>query len=153
MTSYISLSYSVSLVSHNGTNFCPVRELNSGLIVYRNTPSLHSLFIRIVKNVKIDNGHKDFVIIVKSSITVQVRLLSIVQCNYPQYIFVYEKIIFVIIIMYIISNLVKVTIPNYLAGLPIPDSIGGWFRLGGKELQYISNSFSSLRWVCTYDVI
>lgn len=34
--------------------------------------------------------------------------------------------------MYIVSNLVKVTIPNYLAGLPIPDSIGGWFRLGGK---------------------
>lgn len=35
--------------------------------------------------------------------------------------------------MYIVSNLVKVTIPNYLAGLPIPDSIGGWFRLGGKK--------------------
>jgi hypothetical protein len=35
--------------------------------------------------------------------------------------------------MYIISHLVKDTIPNYLAGLPIPDSIGGWFRLGGKK--------------------
>lgn len=36
--------------------------------------------------------------------------------------------------MYIVSNLVRVTIPNYLAGLPIPDSIGGWFKLGGKIL-------------------
>ncbi|CAH0702771.1 unnamed protein product [Spodoptera exigua] len=35
--------------------------------------------------------------------------------------------------MYIISNLVKVTIPNYLSGLPIPDSFGGWFRLGVKD--------------------
>lgn len=30
-----------------------------------------------------------------------------------------------------ISHLVKVSVPNYLAGLPIPNSIGGWFRLGG----------------------
>lgn len=35
--------------------------------------------------------------------------------------------------MYIVSNLVKVTIPNYLAGLPIPDSFGGWFRLGVRD--------------------
>lgn len=35
--------------------------------------------------------------------------------------------------MYILSSLVKETIPNYLAGLPIPDSFGGWFRLGGKH--------------------
>ncbi|XP_063376893.1 CDGSH iron-sulfur domain-containing protein 2 homolog [Cydia fagiglandana] len=35
--------------------------------------------------------------------------------------------------MYLVSNLVKVTIPNYLAGLPIPDSVGGWFRLGVKD--------------------
>lgn len=28
-----------------------------------------------------------------------------------------------------IARLVKVSIPNYLAGLPIPDTIGGWFRL------------------------
>lgn len=43
--------------------------------------------------------------------------------------------------MYIVSNLIKVTIPNYLAGLPIPDSIGGWFRLGGKfELKYLKKN-------------
>ncbi|KAG7308047.1 CDGSH iron-sulfur domain-containing protein 2 [Plutella xylostella] len=35
--------------------------------------------------------------------------------------------------MQIVSNLVKVSIPNYLAGLPIPDSIGGWFRLGVRD--------------------
>lgn len=38
--------------------------------------------------------------------------------------------------MYIVSNIVKVTIPNYLAGLPIPDTFGGWFHLGG---EYTSN--------------
>lgn len=32
--------------------------------------------------------------------------------------------------MQLLSGLVKTTLPNYLAGLPIPDSIGGWFRLG-----------------------
>ncbi|XP_029034795.1 CDGSH iron-sulfur domain-containing protein 2 homolog [Osmia bicornis bicornis] len=32
-----------------------------------------------------------------------------------------------------VSHLVKVSIPNYLAGLPIPDSIGGWFRLGIRD--------------------
>ncbi|GJQ84599.1 hypothetical protein Trydic_g10210 [Trypoxylus dichotomus] len=31
------------------------------------------------------------------------------------------------------ASLVKVTIPNYLSGLPIPDTIGGWFRLGVKD--------------------
>ena len=36
-----------------------------------------------------------------------------------------------------IAHLVKVTLPNYLAGLPIPDSIGGWFRLGSKKLSNI----------------
>ncbi|CAF4814492.1 unnamed protein product [Pieris macdunnoughi] len=35
--------------------------------------------------------------------------------------------------MYFISNVVKVTIPNYLAGLPIPDSFGGWFRLSFRD--------------------
>lgn len=34
--------------------------------------------------------------------------------------------------MQLVSNLVKITIPNYLASLPIPDTVGGWFRLGGK---------------------
>ncbi|BFF91852.1 CDGSH iron-sulfur domain-containing protein 2 homolog [Drosophila madeirensis] len=28
-----------------------------------------------------------------------------------------------------ISHLVKSTLPNYLSNLPIPDSIGGWFKL------------------------
>ncbi|XP_078033279.1 CDGSH iron sulfur domain 2 isoform X1 [Augochlora pura] len=32
-----------------------------------------------------------------------------------------------------IAHLVKVSIPNYLSGLPIPDSIGGWFRLGLRD--------------------
>ncbi|XP_022909178.1 CDGSH iron-sulfur domain-containing protein 2 homolog [Onthophagus taurus] len=31
------------------------------------------------------------------------------------------------------AGLVKTTIPNYLSGLPIPDSIGGWFKLGFKD--------------------
>lgn len=31
------------------------------------------------------------------------------------------------------ASLVKVTIPNYLSSLPIPDTIGGWFRLGVKD--------------------
>ncbi|KAK9295517.1 hypothetical protein QLX08_010185 [Tetragonisca angustula] len=32
-----------------------------------------------------------------------------------------------------VAHLVKVTLPNYLAGLPIPDTIGGWFRLGIRD--------------------
>ncbi|KAL0111344.1 hypothetical protein PUN28_012912 [Cardiocondyla obscurior] len=32
-----------------------------------------------------------------------------------------------------IAHVVKVSFPNYLAGLPVPDSIGGWFRLGVKD--------------------
>lgn len=35
--------------------------------------------------------------------------------------------------MYPFSTLVKETVPNYLSGLPIPDTIGGWFRLGVKD--------------------
>lgn len=31
-----------------------------------------------------------------------------------------------------IAHIVKVTVPDYLSNLPIPDSIGGWFRLGCK---------------------
>lgn len=38
--------------------------------------------------------------------------------------------------MYPISTLVKESVPNYLKNLPIPDSIGGWFRLGGECLLY-----------------
>ncbi|XP_017782601.1 PREDICTED: CDGSH iron-sulfur domain-containing protein 2 homolog [Nicrophorus vespilloides] len=35
--------------------------------------------------------------------------------------------------MHALSSLVKSTIPNYLSGLPIPDSIGGWFKLGVRD--------------------
>lgn len=40
------------------------------------------------------------------------------------------------------SSLVKVTLPNYLSNLPIPDSFTGWFRLGGKlKIIFYSNYF------------
>jgi len=32
-----------------------------------------------------------------------------------------------------IAHLVKVSLPGYLESLPIPDSIGGWFRLGFRD--------------------
>ncbi|XP_019878568.1 CDGSH iron-sulfur domain-containing protein 2 homolog [Aethina tumida] len=35
--------------------------------------------------------------------------------------------------MHLLSSLVKETVPNYLSGLPIPDTIGGWFKLGIKD--------------------
>ncbi|KAK9880983.1 hypothetical protein WA026_014332 [Henosepilachna vigintioctopunctata] len=31
------------------------------------------------------------------------------------------------------AQLIKVTLPNYLSNLPIPDSVGGWFKLGIKD--------------------
>lgn len=31
------------------------------------------------------------------------------------------------------SQVVKVTLPNYLSGLPIPDSFSGWFKLGVRD--------------------
>ncbi|XP_053696639.1 CDGSH iron-sulfur domain-containing protein 2 homolog [Sabethes cyaneus] len=31
------------------------------------------------------------------------------------------------------SGLVRKTLPNYLSGLPIPNTFGGWFRLGFKD--------------------
>lgn len=34
--------------------------------------------------------------------------------------------------MELLSTLVKSTIPNYLSGLPIPNTFGGWFKLGCK---------------------
>lgn len=43
----------------------------------------------------------------------------------------------VIGIMEPLAHLVKVSVPNYLAGLPIPDSIGGWFRLGSENINNI----------------
>lgn len=33
-----------------------------------------------------------------------------------------------------IAYLVKVTLPEYLASLPIPDTIGGWFGLSSKYI-------------------
>lgn len=30
------------------------------------------------------------------------------------------------------TSLIKTTIPNYLSGLPLPDTFGGWFKLGCK---------------------
>lgn len=42
-----------------------------------------------------------------------------------------------------LSGLVKVTLPNYLSNLPIPDSFTGWFRLGCKyEPHIIQLSFT-----------
>ncbi|XP_014244872.1 CDGSH iron-sulfur domain-containing protein 2 homolog [Cimex lectularius] len=32
-----------------------------------------------------------------------------------------------------LSNLVTVHLPHYLQGLPLPKSVGGWFRLGVKD--------------------
>ncbi|KAK7865209.1 hypothetical protein R5R35_003925 [Gryllus longicercus] len=32
-----------------------------------------------------------------------------------------------------LSNTIRVTVPNYLSNLPIPDSVGGWFRLGVRD--------------------
>ncbi|EEZ97533.1 CDGSH iron-sulfur domain-containing protein 2 homolog [Tribolium castaneum] len=32
-----------------------------------------------------------------------------------------------------VAHLVKVSLPDYLSNLPIPDSIGGWFRLGFRD--------------------
>ncbi|KAG4080214.1 hypothetical protein HA402_008285 [Bradysia odoriphaga] len=32
-----------------------------------------------------------------------------------------------------LSSLVKVSLPNYLAGLPIPNTFGGWFKLGFRD--------------------
>ncbi|XP_055907130.1 CDGSH iron-sulfur domain-containing protein 2 homolog [Eupeodes corollae] len=33
----------------------------------------------------------------------------------------------------VLASLVKETIPNYLSNLPIPDTIGGWFKLSIKD--------------------
>ncbi|EDV90754.1 CDGSH iron-sulfur domain-containing protein 2 homolog [Drosophila grimshawi] len=32
-----------------------------------------------------------------------------------------------------ISHLVKSSLPNYLSSLPVPDSLGGWFKLSFKD--------------------
>ena len=38
-----------------------------------------------------------------------------------------------------IHNLICVHLPDYFRALPIPDSFGGWFRLGGRCLDLFSN--------------
>jgi len=32
-----------------------------------------------------------------------------------------------------LSTFIRVSIPNYLAGLPVPDTFTGWFKLGIKD--------------------
>lgn len=48
-----------------------------------------------------------------------------------------------------LSGLVKVTLPNYLSNLPIPNSFTGWFKLGSK--YKFSLFFSLLLVVCGAD--
>nr|CAG4649019.1 EOG090X0JRY [Polyphemus pediculus] len=36
-----------------------------------------------------------------------------------------------------VSSLIRVSIPNYFAGLPIPDTFSGWFKLGIKDWIYL----------------
>jgi len=38
-----------------------------------------------------------------------------------------------------LSQLVKSTLPNYLSNLPIPDSVGGWFKLSCKFMRWASD--------------
>nr|CAG4638181.1 EOG090X0JRY [Chydorus sphaericus] len=35
--------------------------------------------------------------------------------------------------MELLSNFVRVSLPNYLAGLPLPDSFSGWFKLSVRD--------------------
>lgn len=42
-----------------------------------------------------------------------------------------------------IAYLVKVAIPDYLAGLPIPDTVGGWFRLGCEYFSILYKKSAS----------
>lgn len=34
-----------------------------------------------------------------------------------------------------LSSLIRVSIPNYLAGLPVPDTFTGWFKLGSMKVN------------------
>ena len=45
------------------------------------------------------------------------------------------------IVMSAVSHVVKVSLPAYLEGLPIPDSILGWFSLSGKGTSKIRMFF------------
>lgn len=42
-----------------------------------------------------------------------------------------------------VSSLVKVSLPNYLSGLPIPNSVTGWFKLGCKFAKICKQVFNS----------
>ncbi|XP_014276928.1 CDGSH iron-sulfur domain-containing protein 2 homolog [Halyomorpha halys] len=43
-----------------------------------------------------------------------------------------------------VSILIKSSIPNYLSNLPIPDSIGGWFKLGFKDWARLVPFFAAV---------
>ncbi|KAL3276918.1 hypothetical protein HHI36_012286 [Cryptolaemus montrouzieri] len=42
------------------------------------------------------------------------------------------------------AQLIKVTLPNYLSNLPIPDTVGGWFKLGIKDWVALVPPFACL---------
>uniref|UniRef100_A0A1B6CFI0 Iron-binding zinc finger CDGSH type domain-containing protein n=1 Tax=Clastoptera arizonana TaxID=38151 RepID=A0A1B6CFI0_9HEMI len=43
-----------------------------------------------------------------------------------------------------VSSLVKVHVPNYLSNLPLPNTIGGWFRLGVKDWASLIPFFAAV---------
>lgn len=43
-----------------------------------------------------------------------------------------------------LSSLVKVSLANYLAELPLPNSVGGWFRLGVKDWAALIPFFAAI---------
>ncbi|CAH1405823.1 unnamed protein product [Nezara viridula] len=43
-----------------------------------------------------------------------------------------------------VSVLIKSSIPNYLSNLPIPNSIGGWFKLGIKDWATLVPFFAAV---------
>lgn len=43
-----------------------------------------------------------------------------------------------------LSNLVKVSLANYLAELPLPNSVGGWFRLGIRDWASLIPFFAAI---------
>ena len=36
-----------------------------------------------------------------------------------------------------VSNMIRVSLPNYFSNLPVPSSIGGWFSLSGKTRKWV----------------
>ena len=36
-----------------------------------------------------------------------------------------------------VSNMIRVSLPNYFSNLPVPSSIGGWFSLSGKARKWV----------------